>query len=56
MKAKSLQNFENETFLKVVKNSLKNKSANLKTPINTLVPGFTYLNNKGETVTPKGVL
>jgi hypothetical protein len=56
MKAKSLQNFEKKSLLRIVKNSLKNKSANHKLQINTLTPGFTYINHMGKTVTPTGVI
>ncbi|SNR81655.1 hypothetical protein [Lutibacter flavus] len=48
--AASLQNFEKQAHLKVVKNSLKKKSANIKMYINTLTPGFSYTNHKGETI------
>lgn len=50
MKAAGLQNYKKKPFLKVVKNSLKNKSVNNKN-INTLIPNFSFKNNKGETIT-----
>ncbi len=57
MEATNLQGFRKEKFLKVVKNySLKNKSINCKIQINTLIPGCTYTNHKGEIITPTGVL
>lgn len=51
MKTASLQDYKKEPFLKVVKNSLKNKSVNHNTCINTLAPNFSYKNNKGEIIT-----
>ena len=51
MKTTSLQNYKKKPFLKVVKNSLKNKSVNNKNIINTLIPNFSFKNNKGETIT-----
>jgi len=52
MKATKLYN-NKEPHLKVVKSSSKNKSAINKIYINTLIPGFSYLNSLGKTVTPK---
>ena len=53
MKSNSLRKNPKKLHLKVIKNSLKRKkSVNSKYYINTLVPGFTYLNDKGKIVTP----
>jgi hypothetical protein len=51
MKAASLQNQEKQTYLKVIKNSLKKTIVNNKMYINTLTPGFSYTNHKGKTIT-----
>ncbi|MEX1384000.1 hypothetical protein [Lutibacter sp.] len=51
MKTTSLLDYKKETFLKVIKNSLKNKSVNNKISINTLIPNFSFKNNKGDTIT-----
>ena len=40
----------NETHLKLVKNTLKNKVT--KVYINTLLPNFSYKNHLGEIITP----
>lgn len=54
MNSNSYQNKPNKLHLKVIKNSLKRKtSVNPKLYINTLIPGFTYVNDKGKIVTPK---
>ncbi len=54
MKSMSLQSNPEKLHLKVIKSSMKNKkSVDTKYYINTLIPGFTYLNNKGKIVTPK---
>ena len=50
MKATSLQNYEKQANLKVVKNSLEKKNAFKKLNINTLIPGFSYKNHKEETI------
>ena len=54
MKSTPLQNTQ-ESHLKLIKNSTRrNKKRALKRIyINTLIPGFEYLNNLGETITPK---
>lgn len=49
--AASLQNYEKQAHLKVVKNSLIKKDAYSKMFINTLTPGFSYTNHKKETIT-----
>lgn len=51
----SLRNTEaQQNHLKVVKNSAKRKSVVLKKHyINTLVPNFNYINEKGKIVVPK---
>jgi hypothetical protein len=51
MKTASLLDYKKEPLLKVIKNSLKNKSVNHKICINTLTPNFSFINNKGETIT-----
>ncbi|HCE53711.1 MAG: hypothetical protein ACYCZ2_15100 [Lutibacter sp.] len=56
MKATQLQEIESINFLKVVNNSLTNstdltKKAN-RIYINTMMPGFNYINQFGEVVTP----
>ncbi len=54
MKSMPLQNNIEKLHLKVIKSSLKRKkSVDIKYYINTLIPGFTYLNNKGKIVSPK---
>lgn len=54
MKAMSLQHKKEKLHLRVIKNSLNlKKSVNTKLYINTLIPGFNYLNNKGKIVFPK---
>lgn len=51
MKTPSLQSYKKKPLLKVVKSSLKSKSVNNKKFINTLIPNFSFTNNKGETIT-----
>ena len=51
MKTASLLDYKGKPLLKVVKNSLKNKSVNHKICINTLIPNFSFTNNKGEIIT-----
>lgn len=57
MKATQLQQIERLNFLKVVNNSLNNSTAiNNKVNrvyINTMMPGFNYINQLGEVVTPQ---
>jgi len=56
MKATQLQQIESINFLKVVNSSLGKTSAITeqinRIYINTLVPGFNYINSAGESVTP----
>ena len=54
MKSTPLQNTQ-ESHLKLIKNStLRNKKRALKRIyINTLIPGFEYINNLGETIAPQ---
>ncbi|MFZ2285105.1 MAG: hypothetical protein WAV86_14625 [Lutibacter sp.] len=56
MKATQLQQINSAPFLKVVNNSLgKTGTATVQTKklyINTLVPGFNYINHAGESITP----
>ena len=53
MKPASLHNNSKKIHLKVIKSSLKRKNVNTKYYLNTLVPGFSFLNDKGKIVTPK---
>ena len=53
MKPASLHNNSKKIHLKVIKSSLKKKNVNTKYYLNTLVPGFSFLNDKGKIVTPK---
>lgn len=57
MKATQLQQIESLNFLKVVNNSLNNTTALTKKVnkiyINTMMPGFNYINQLGEVVTPQ---
>ena len=54
MNSNSLRNKPKKLHLKVIKSSLKGKkNVNTKYYINTLIPGFNYLNDKGKIVTPK---
>ncbi|MDO9038125.1 MAG: hypothetical protein Q7U59_07245 [Lutibacter sp.] len=57
MKATQLQQIESINFLKVVNNSLNNATALTKKVnriyINTMMPGFNYINKLGEVVTPQ---
>ena len=51
MKTASLLDYKRKPLLKVAKSSLKNKSVNHKICINTLIPKFSFKNNKGEMIT-----
>ncbi|MDF1517086.1 MAG: hypothetical protein RQ864_11240 [Lutibacter sp.] len=57
MKATQLQQINSTPFLKVVNNSLGKSSAITEQVkriyINTLMPGFNYINSAGESITPK---
>ena len=54
MKSMSLQKNTEKLHLKVIKSPVKRKKSVItKFYINTLIPGFTYLNNKGKIVTPR---
>jgi len=54
MKSSPLQSTPQKSHLKVIKNSKKNlKKVSKRLYINTLIPGFSFTNNKGETVTPE---
>ncbi len=57
MKATQLQQIESINFLKVVNNSLSNTPSLTKKVkriyINTVIPGFNYINQLGEVVTPQ---
>jgi|GEM_PF-1016088 hypothetical protein len=57
MKATQLQQIESINFLKVVNSSLGKTSAVAEQVqriyINTLIPGFNYINSAGESVSPK---
>ena len=53
MKAITLRSSTQKTHLKVIKNTLNGKRSDIKLYINTLVPNFSYMNDKGEKVTPK---
>lgn len=50
MKTASLIEYKKESYLKIVKNSLDKKSVYCKLNINTLIPGFSYRNHKGDTI------
>lgn len=53
MKLPSLfQNNSQETHLKVIKNTKRNKRVNTRLYINTIIPGFSSINNLGETIVP----
>ena len=54
MKSSLIQNTQ-ESHLKLIKNNAprNKKRSSERIYINTLIPGFQYLNNLGETVTPK---
>jgi len=60
MKATQLQQIESLNFLKVVNNSLNNTTAITKKVnriyINTMMPGFNYVNQLGEVVTPQNCI
>tara|TARA_R110001583_G_C5552137_1_gene400412 strand:+ start:747 stop:923 length:177 start_codon:yes stop_codon:yes gene_type:complete len=49
MKTASSIQYKKEGYLKIVKNSIEKKLAYKKLNINTLIPGFSYKNHKGET-------
>ena len=57
MKATPLKQKDSVPYLKIVNNSLSKKRTSAKQVkriyINTLIPGFNYLNHKGELITPK---
>jgi len=54
MKSTPLHSNIEKIHLKVIKNSNKrNKKATNRIYINTLIPGFSYTNHLGETITPK---
>jgi len=54
MKAIPLKNSTKEPYLRVIKNNPKQKNSPIsRIYINTLIPGFSYLNNLGENITPK---
>ena len=54
MKAAAKKHQLRESSLKVIKNSTKiNKQVQPKIYINTLYPGFSYVNHKGITIVPK---
>ncbi len=57
MKATQLQQIESINFLKVVNNSLNSTPAQENKAnriyINTLIPGFNYINKLGEVVRPQ---
>jgi hypothetical protein len=57
MKAMQLNQIDNTPFLKVVNNSLGKANAITeqvkRVYINTLVPGFNYINSAGESIAPK---
>ena len=60
MKATQLQQIESINFLKLVNNNL-NKTTVLteninRIYINTMVPGFNYINQLGEVVSPKNCI
>ena len=56
MKSTQLQQIESINFLKVVNNSLNKTIAPVEKVnriyINTLIPGFNYINHLGEVVSP----
>jgi hypothetical protein len=60
MKAIQLQQIDSSPYLKVVNNSLTKTNAISeqvkRVYINTLVPGFNYLNSTGESITPKNCI
>lgn len=47
---------ETTTYLKVVKTSLESTNTNGNIIINTLIPGFNYINHKGKLVIPSSVI
>ena len=53
MKSTPLHNNQENTHLKVIKNTNKRKKrATNRIYINTLIPDFSYRNHLGETITP----
>jgi hypothetical protein len=53
MKSTSLKKNERTPHLKLIKNSAKKlKRTNSKTHINTLIPGFNYINSSGQVTNP----
>jgi len=53
MKSTPLHNSTQKTHLKVIKNTKRQaQKITKRIYINTLVPGFSYVNHLGETVTP----
>ena len=57
MNTTSLHNSNQESHLKVIKNTSKRtKKALNRIYINTLVPGFSYMNSIGETIMPKNCI
>jgi hypothetical protein len=53
MKSTSLKKKEQSPHLKLIKNSAKKlKRTNPKTHINTLIPGFNYINSTGQVTNP----
>lgn len=60
MKAKLFKQNDNSPYLKVVNNS-RDKKITLsevvnRISINTLMPGFNYINHKGDVVSPKNTV
>ncbi|WP_372746351.1 hypothetical protein [Lutibacter sp.] len=60
MKSSSVKSIQKETQLKVVNNTLHKKSfmptANNRIYINTLIPGFSFINHNKEIVTGKNCI
>ncbi len=53
MKSTSLKKIQQTTHLKLIKNSAKKlKKTCQKMHINTLIPGFDYINSNGKVSTP----
>ena len=53
MKSTALKHNSKESYLKLVKNSLNSiGESKEKIYINTLTPGFSYSNDKGQVITP----
>lgn len=56
MKSSALKQNSKEPHLKLVKNSIKKQvliTNNERIYINTLIPGFNYINHLGNLITPK---